>query len=240
MGMAEDRDESAGRARHILALRQTAGGSPDDPWRGFSLREEVRLAEARFIRLALKAAGGRVTPAARLLGLNYQSLIALLNERHRELLPLRSPPVPRGRGLLGRAGATPQPRRRAEAKEPHSLLLAAQGEPEAAPLCRALEAAGWLVDLCRDGAEALLKLEGHDHYDLFVFWGGPAGAGGVELARLSRSLPRRRRTPVIVIAAGGREREAWAAGADAFLRDPEEVGEVARTAERLAGRRGRR
>ncbi len=238
--MAEDRDESAGRALHLLALRQTAGGSPDDPWRSFSLREEVRLAEGRFIRLALEEAGGRVTPAARLLGLNYQSLIALLNERHRELLPLRSPPIPRRRGLLGRGAATPPPRGRAEAKAPRKLLLAARGESEAAPLRRALEATGWSVELCRDGAEALRKLEGQDHYDLLVFGGGPAGAGGVELARLSRSLPHRRRTPVIVIAAGEREREAWAAGADAFLRVPEEMGEVARMAERLTGRRGRR
>lgn len=238
--MAEDRDDRAGRARHVLALRQTEGGEPDDPWRGFSLREEVRLAEGRFIRLALEESGGRVTPAARLLGLNYQSLIALLNERHRELLPLRSPPVPRRRGLLGREGIPPPPRSRAEAKEPPSLLLAARGEPEAALLRRALEAEGWSVDLCLDGDEALRKLEGPAGYDLLIFGGEMSDSGGFELTRRARSLPQRRRTPVVVIAAGEREREAWAAGADAFLREPEEVGEVARTVRRLAGRRGRR
>jgi transcriptional regulator with GAF, ATPase, and Fis domain len=60
----------------------------------------VRLLEERFIRLALEEAGGSVTGAARLLGLNHQTLSALLERRHRNLLPLRRPAVPRRRSLI--------------------------------------------------------------------------------------------------------------------------------------------
>ena len=60
-------------------------------WERFSFKKEVLKIEKAFIERALKDAGGSVTKAARLLGFrHHQSLIALINSRHRDLLGTRS------------------------------------------------------------------------------------------------------------------------------------------------------
>src|SRR2546421_309178 len=61
--MARKDNNSADRSLEVLTLRQSKGGTAADPWGGFSLKKEVRLLEARFIRLALEESGGRVTEA---------------------------------------------------------------------------------------------------------------------------------------------------------------------------------
>jgi len=73
-----------------LFLTHAVPTPPD--WQGFSFRRAVLRYEAHLIRLALKDAGGMVTRAARLLGFsNHQSLVALINSRHKDLLETRSP-----------------------------------------------------------------------------------------------------------------------------------------------------
>jgi hypothetical protein len=60
-------------------------------WDGFSFKREVLKVEKKFIERALRDAGGSVTRASRLLGFrHHQSLIALINSRHRDLLGTRS------------------------------------------------------------------------------------------------------------------------------------------------------
>jgi len=60
-------------------------------WDGFSFKREVLKIEKRLIERALRDAGGSVTRASRLLGFrHHQSLIALINSRHRDLLGTRS------------------------------------------------------------------------------------------------------------------------------------------------------
>ncbi|HEX8746207.1 MAG TPA: sigma-54 dependent transcriptional regulator [Pyrinomonadaceae bacterium] len=86
----------------LLLLRSTSKGSVSDPWAEFSLVEEVRLYEERFIERALKECRGRVTHAARLLGLKHQNLIAIIESRHRRLLQLRTPAQPRRRSIIKR------------------------------------------------------------------------------------------------------------------------------------------
>ena len=62
-----------------------------DSWEGFSFKREVLKIEKKFIERALKDAGGSVTRASRLLGFrHHQSLIALINSRHKDLLGTRS------------------------------------------------------------------------------------------------------------------------------------------------------
>ena len=56
-----------------------------------SFKREVLKIEKKFIERALRDAGGSVTRASRLLGFrHHQSLIALINSRHRDLLGTRS------------------------------------------------------------------------------------------------------------------------------------------------------
>ncbi|MCA1594369.1 MAG: tetratricopeptide repeat protein [Acidobacteria bacterium] len=67
---------------------------------GFSLPDAVRAYEARFIRRALKDAGGSVSRAARRLGISYQRLASLLEARHMDLLPARTPAIKRRRSII--------------------------------------------------------------------------------------------------------------------------------------------
>jgi CheY-like chemotaxis protein len=235
--MAGKDNRSPDRELVVLTLRQSEGGTTADPWRGFSLKKEVRLLEERFIRLALEEAGGKVTGAAKLLGLHYQTLVLLLDQRHRALLPLRKPAVRRRRVVRPSAAHTPAGGRTTKAEGPSVILHADGDEVSAREVRGVLEAEGWVVDGCRLGTEALRKLVGPGRYDLLLFAGELAGVGGAELARRARELPHRRRTPVVIMGGDEMEREAWGAGADAFLRRHEETRRVVSTVRRLLGRK---
>ena len=86
----------------LMLLRATGKGTMADPWGGFSLSEEVRLYEERLIERALKETHGRITHAARLLGLSHQTLSAIIESRHKRLLQLRTPVQPRRRSIIKR------------------------------------------------------------------------------------------------------------------------------------------
>jgi hypothetical protein len=94
-------------ARHVIRAAAAAGGqappapeavSPDESWKGFSLKREVMRYEAELIGRALRDADGVVSHAAKLLGFrHHQTFVALLNNRHKGLLHARKPIVPRRR-----------------------------------------------------------------------------------------------------------------------------------------------
>lgn len=65
-----------------------------------TLRQVMRRYEGELIKQALQSAGGTVTQAARLLGVTHQTLIYLLNHRHRHLLTERTPVVRRRRAIV--------------------------------------------------------------------------------------------------------------------------------------------
>jgi tetratricopeptide (TPR) repeat protein len=78
--------------------------SAEDRWAGFSLKAEVLRYEAELIERALRDAGGGVSHAARLLGFrHHQTFVALLNNRHKDLLHARNPVVPRRRAAPSRS-----------------------------------------------------------------------------------------------------------------------------------------
>lgn len=88
-------------AVEVVALRQTQKAGFANPWEDFSLKEEVRLFEERFVELALKEAKGRVSYAAKLLGFkHHQSLNSLLESKHKNLLLARLPATPRKRSIM--------------------------------------------------------------------------------------------------------------------------------------------
>jgi DNA-binding NtrC family response regulator len=86
----------------LLLLRSTGKGTVADPWAEFSLVEEVRLYEERFIERALKESRGRITHAARMLGIKHQNLISIIKSRHERLLELRTPAHARRRSIIKR------------------------------------------------------------------------------------------------------------------------------------------
>jgi tetratricopeptide (TPR) repeat protein len=87
------------RAFQSLLMVQTMPTSHD--WSNFSFRKSVLQYETDLIARALEESGGAVTKAARLLGFrNHQSLISIIDTRHKELLGKRLPVRPRRKHLL--------------------------------------------------------------------------------------------------------------------------------------------
>jgi tetratricopeptide (TPR) repeat protein len=86
----------------IVAIRdRTPRGNFAQPWLEFSLKDELRQPEKRFIELALKAAGGKISVAARLLGLEHnERLTSIIKSRYPELLAARTPPIARRRSII--------------------------------------------------------------------------------------------------------------------------------------------
>jgi tetratricopeptide (TPR) repeat protein len=73
----------------------------EERWHGFSLKREVLRYEAELIERALRDSAGVVSRASKLLGFNHhQTFVALLNNRHRNLLHARRPIVPRKRSTV--------------------------------------------------------------------------------------------------------------------------------------------
>ena len=86
-------------ALQTLFLAHAVPSPPD--WTNFSLKQAVLRFESQLIKLALLQSEGSVTRAARLLGFNHhQSLIALIDSKHKELLELRSPVRKRRQHLM--------------------------------------------------------------------------------------------------------------------------------------------
>jgi transcriptional regulator with GAF, ATPase, and Fis domain len=95
--LAREREQAAAREA-ALEREARAGETAAEKWDGFSLKHEVRRYEAELIERALHEADGVVSRAAQLLGFkHHQTFIALLNNRHKNLLHARNPIVPRKR-----------------------------------------------------------------------------------------------------------------------------------------------
>ena len=73
-------------------------------------------------------------------------------------------------------------------------------------------------------------------YTLLIFDNRLPGVSGLELARRARLLVHRRSTPVVIISASEVRAEALHAGADVFLRKPEDIALLVGTVKSLVGR----
>jgi two-component system chemotaxis response regulator CheY len=220
-------------ARRVLFLTHGAAAPPD--WKAFSFREAVRRYESHLIERALKDADGMVSRAAQLLGFkHHHSLISLLKNRHKHLLHVRTPIVPRKRSIIRPPGAYGALQRPAEKRVRAALILHVEDNQAVAVAVRdTLEEEGWAVRHCADGADARREIASDTHYDLLLLDNELPGASGIELVRRARSLPRRRRTPIIMLSASDCEADARRAGANVFLRKPRDVERLVETVARL-------
>jgi DNA-binding response OmpR family regulator len=89
-----------------------------------------------------------------------------------------------------------------------------------------LEDEGWRVEVCAEASTALEKIEGGNSYDLLLLDNYLPGGSGLELVRRARSLAHRQHTPVIIISASEVGREALLAGADLFLKKPDNISAI--------------
>lgn len=98
---ADRREEQPGRS---LASSSGDANHADqnkmDRWRNFSLKEEVRRLEERYIRSALEDAEGRVSYAAKLLGFEDHGSLNSLLKKYPHLRASRLPQTPRKRSII--------------------------------------------------------------------------------------------------------------------------------------------
>ena len=118
-----------------------------------------------------------------------------------------------------------------------SILHVEDDEIVASVAREILEAQGWRVETCADGNAALEKISGDDQYDLLLVDPDLPGVNGLDLINHARELDHRCDTPMVVLAAGPVEAEAREAGADVFLRKPQDIALLAETINRLLGER---
>jgi CheY-like chemotaxis protein len=98
---------------------------------------------------------------------------------------------------------------------------------------------GWRVETCKDGLSALAQLEGEARYDLLLLDNSLPRLSGLEVTACARRLPHRRDLAIVILSADCSASEARRAGADMFLRKPEDVSRlVAVVCALLDSRRG--
>jgi DNA-binding NtrC family response regulator len=196
-------------------------------WKNFSLKEALRRYEGRIIERALRDSGGMVTRAAQRLGFKHHySLIAILNSRQRELLSARKPIMPRRRSIMFVNDSNRERRK--------LTILSVEDDGLAGTAVKdMLKREGWTVETFGKGYLGLTALSGEGHYDVLIFDRETPGLSGVELIRETRRIPHRQRTPIIMLSASDVEKEARQAGANAFLRKPEQITALAETIARL-------
>ena len=96
-----------------------------------------------------------------------------------------------------------------------------------------LEAEGWRVRTCADGFTACLLIKSEARYDLLLLDNELPNMSGLELTRRARGLEHRKETPIIMLSASECAREARQAGANEFLRKPQDIGKIVETVARL-------
>ena len=96
-----------------------------------------------------------------------------------------------------------------------------------------LEFAGWYVKPCGSDGYAVAYVESAEHFDLLLVDHDFRGVSGLALTERARRTPHRKKTPVVLISLEDIKEEAERAGADAFLRKPNNLIELVDTIRRL-------
>jgi DNA-binding response OmpR family regulator len=99
-----------------------------------------------------------------------------------------------------------------------------------------LEFAGWFVRPCSDVGLAVAMVEVKEqHFDLLLLDNELRSSSftGLDFVRRARRQPHRKQTPIVLISLEDCAEEAKRAGADAFLRKPNNLIELVETIRRL-------
>jgi two-component system response regulator VicR/two-component system response regulator RegX3 len=115
---------------------------------------------------------------------------------------------------------------------PH-ILLVEDYEPVRQSMKETLELEGWRVKTCADGSLALRVIKSETHFDLLILDNELPSVSGMELIRRARDLEHRKQTPIIMISASEWAMDARLAGANEFLRKPQDVGKIVEVVMRL-------
>ncbi len=96
-----------------------------------------------------------------------------------------------------------------------------------------LEAEGWKVVLCSDGAAALRRISSLTRYDLIIVDNHLPNINGLELACYARQLRHRQDIPIIMLSATSSEQEAYRAGVNVFLEKPHGITNLVQSINKL-------
>jgi CheY-like chemotaxis protein/tetratricopeptide (TPR) repeat protein len=210
-----------------------------DSWEGFSLRREIKKIERNLIERSLRDASGSVTKASQLLGFkHHQSLVSLLNNRHKDLIGHRTAVRKRRRHLFSQPARAKQ-----STPEPHVapnqlvILHVEDNRPLARRVNERLTNGGYHVQWCSDGLAAWEILKTGARCDVLIVDNNLPGLSGLELILRVRSIVHRRNLSIIMLSGDDVEKEAWRAGVDAFLPKSEAVDKLAGTIARLLDER---
>ncbi len=100
--LLKDSQDAEDKERLLACARVVMRRLSDTPFqeKNFSLFSAVQDFEAKLIGQALDESGGSVTKAARLLGLTHQTLISILDKRHKALSEKRTPAQKRLKSII--------------------------------------------------------------------------------------------------------------------------------------------
>ncbi|OLD27022.1 MAG: hypothetical protein AUJ04_04905 [Acidobacteria bacterium 13_1_40CM_3_55_6] len=184
-----------------LRTREFQGYEAKDlSWASF--KREIRKAEKALLARALREAEGSVTKAAHLLGFkHHQSLISIINIRHKDLLKTRSRIRKRRRHIFSESRKPKKPADKGINKRNSTIkILHAEDDLTVASLLAEMfTLQAWKVEVCIDGTHALERLSSKTHYDVLIFDKDLPGLNGLELVSRVRSIPHHRRTPIIML-----------------------------------------
>lgn len=233
----EDASERLGKTQNVDLLRRQNECFrrfvanilwPDLP---ISLEQSVERYEARLILRALEATGGVIRQAARLLELSYQGLQKILHNRHSELRKT----IPAIKARARNKSLTKQGLTTALAKNQGGeirtvrILHVEDNEVIAAMVKEMFEHQGWLVETCANGTLALEKISQEEKYNLLLVDYDLPGINGLEIITRAREMDHRCGIPIVVLAASPVEAAARDAGADLFLRKPQDITSLVET-----------
>jgi tetratricopeptide (TPR) repeat protein len=97
-GTQDSEDLDRLRTCALIVMRRLS--APVIHEKNFSLYGAVHELEAKLIGQALDESGGNITEAARILGLSHQTLISILDRRHKPLAVKRKPPQRRFKSII--------------------------------------------------------------------------------------------------------------------------------------------
>jgi CheY-like chemotaxis protein/tetratricopeptide (TPR) repeat protein len=205
-------------------------------WSSFSLEQTLQRHKIHYVQLALEDAGGNISQASRYLGLTGHSNLQYMLKKFQIELPSgrttfteqeptkvsrqESAPIATITTDIDAASHTPQTVR----------ILHVERDTTIADLVHELaQQEGWEIDLCVDEQAAIWQLGGVTHYDLLLVDHHLPGMNGLELVLRARSMVHRRYMPIVMISGTLDERAAREAGADAFLRKPQDFQSLVQT-----------
>jgi len=236
---AEDQDAgkrliaAAGVLLKMMLEKDAPVLNEPETFEGFSIRRYVRDAERKVIRRALREAEGSVTKAAHLLGFkHHQSLINLINSRHRQLMNERSTVRKRKRTILKRdrkPADSNKPakvvRRRALYVGDHNTL----GRLVGTELFQGIDVQSFHA--LQPAIKAFGDLASFEVVIVGPGFEGPAVVAFLEaLRRVQHHGPR---VPIAVMGQRESEDDVWRVGVDTFVGEKENVTKLVSEIERI-------